>query len=876
MDAAPANCDSLSNDEFQGEALICRVHESRRRLAYAASSLVLGFAGLASTSAHAAEAPVVDEVVVTATPLDGAGVSLSRTPANAQSLKAGDIRQQNPTNLADLLDGNIGSISVSDGTGNPYQKDINYRGFQATSLLGAPVGLAVYFDGVRANEPFGSIVNWDLIAMNAVSRVDVQPGSSPVFGLNALGGALVVNTQTGQDSPGVALNLLGGSFGRRAASVEAGGSDAAAHTDYFLAGNYDRQDGFRDYSGSEVRQLFGKVRWHGPGERTLVELSGAWADTTLNGTQSLPLDMLSTPKAAYTAPDAISNRMRLVNLKASHWLDGANQLSGQVYYRQSNARSLNSNAGLDDGCFKADGSLAANASGFKCANAAPDGTAINSITGANALALGYGRWTSTINTSLVVSKTLQSTVGASAQWANSAPVLNHKNAFVLGGAFDQSDIDYRQDTYLARLINYQTVVIPNQEYGFTANGLAPSASNRPAFTGSNDLSSVALGAQTKELDIYATDTIDLTDRLSITASGSYEYSSVDQSGVNNQYLNDDGGFSWTDDVTGVAYYNPSYVSAFKFSNAGAGAAATPNGVPAGATAGPEANSLNGSHSYQRFNPRIGFNYNLEPALGLFGDYSESMRAPTSIELSCANPNSPCTLPTGFNGDPDLKAVTARTFELGARGRLAGRVSWNAAVYDSRLRNDIQFIATSTTFGYFFNVGDTERRGFELGAQAELGKLSLAANYGYVEALYRSPFTTAGGQNVQGGDRIPGIPASSVKLRASYGLTDDLRIGGGVIVTGAQYAHGDEDNADPDGKVPGYTVVNLDAQYRIGKALKLSLNVDNLFDQKYATYGLSGASSIYSLASQPFRTPAAPRGVWLKITYAFGAPARRGG
>ena len=99
-----------------------------------------------------------------------------------------------------------------------------------------------------------------------------------------------------------------------------------------------------------------------------------------------------------------------------------------------------------------------------------------------------------------------------------------------------------------------------------------------------------------------------------------------------------------------------------------------------------------------------------------------MRAPTSIELSCANPNSPCALPTGFNGDPDLKAVTARTFELGARGRLFGKVAWNAAVYDSRLRNDIQFIATSTTFGYFFNVGDTERRGVELGAQAQFGKL----------------------------------------------------------------------------------------------------------------------------------------------------------
>ncbi len=737
-----------------------------------------------------------------ATPLDTTGTPLSRIPANARTLTAGDISRQNPTNLADLLNSNLGSASVSDGTGNSYQNDINYRGFQATSLLGAPVGLAVYFDGVRVNEPFGSILNWDLIPMNAVAKVQVQPGSNPIFGLNALGGALVVNTRTGQDSPGVAISGLGGSYGRWAASLEAGGADAATHTDYFLAGNYDRQDGFRDYSASQVTQLFGKLRWHGPGDKTLVELSGAWADTALNGTQALPLDMLSNPKSAYTWPDAIDNHMRLVNLKASHALDDANQLSAQVYYRQSNAQSLNSNAGLDDGCFNDDGSPAVAASGaYKCGNMAPGGTAVNSVTGANALALGYGRWTSSINSSLVTSTTRQDTVGASAQWANSASLAGHRNAFVFGGAFDQSDIDYRQDTYLARLINYQTVVIPNQEYGFTANGLAPSASNRPAFTGSNDLASVTLGSRMREANVYLTDTFDLMPKFNVTVSGSYDYTSIDQAGVNNQYLNDDGGYSWTDEVTGVGYYNPGYVSAFKYSNSGSGAVAAPNGAPAGSVAGPEANSLNGSHQYQRFSPRVGFNYNFDPALGLFGGYSESMRAPTSIELSCANPNSPCALPTGFNGDPDLKAVTARTLEFGARGTLGGKLSWNAAIYDSRLQNDIQFIATSATYGYFFNVGDTERRGFEAGARADLGRLILSADYGYVEALYRSPFTTAGGQDVTSGDRIPGIPAHSLKLRGSYRVTDDFRIGAALIAVGEQYAHGNEDTRTPPARSP---------------------------------------------------------------------------
>lgn len=813
----------------------------------------------------------VSPVVVVATPLDEAGVSLSRTPTNAQSVNARDPAQQGPTNLADLLNGNLGSVSVSGASGSPYQNDVNYRGFQATSLLGAPVGLAVYFDGVRVNEPFGSIVNWDLIPMNAITTVNVQPGSNPIFGLNTLGGALVVNTRNGKDSPGLALSALGGSFGRRAATFEAGGADAGTGLDYFAAGNWDQQDGYRDYSNSKVKQLYGKARWHGPGDKTLVELSGAWADTTLHGTQSLPLDMLTDPRAAYTAPDAIANRMRLVNLKASHWLDDASLLTGQVYWRQSNAASLNSNAGLDDGCFNPDGALATNATGFKCANQAPNGTAVNSVTGANALALGYGRWTSNINTSLVTSNVRQSTLGASAQWASSAPIAGHRNSFVLGASFDQSTVRYGQDTLLARLINYQTIVIPNQEYGFTANGLAPSATNLPAFSGSNILSAVQLGARVREANVFLTDTFDVTERLSVTVSGSYEQTSIRQDGANSQFLNDDGGFTFTDSVTGVTYYDPAYGAAYKYSNTSAtGAATTPNGIPAGAVAGPETNSLDGSHRYQRFNPRVGFNYNFADGLGLFGDYSQAMRAPTSIELSCANPNSPCALPTGFNGDPNLKAVSAHTFELGARGRLFGKVDWNLAAYDSRLANDIQFIATSNTYGYFFNVGDTERRGLELGARTQLDRLSLSASYGYVEAEYRSPFTTAAGEAVARGDRIPGIPASTLKLRVGYAATDALQVGAAVIAVADQYAHGNESNTDPGGKVGGYAVVNLDARYQIGKALSVSLEVDNLFDRTYATYGLSGATSIYTLASEQFRTPAAPRGAWITLRYAFGA------
>lgn len=860
------------------------MHSRTSRLCKAAprlSGVVLALAAAGLHSPAWAEEQLVAVAlpaaeVVGATPIDGIGVPLSQFPANAQRISGKDVREQRASNLADVLNENLGQVSVSNGSGNPYQNDVNYRGFQVSSLLGVPIGLSVYFDGVRVNEPFGSIVNWDLIPMNAVSSVNILPGSNPMFGLNTLGGALVVNTKNGKDHPGTSIDVLGGSFGRKALSFETGGVDASHGVDYFAAGNFDKQNGFRDHSGSEVKQLYGKVRWRGNEGATQLELSGALADTSLSGTQSLPMDMMSNRSAAYTWPDTISNRMALLNLKGSHWLNDDNQIAGSVYYRKASLRNVNSNAELDDGCFNDDGTLATSTTGgvtaYRCANRAPNGTAANAVTGANALALGYGRWTSAINTSVVDSATHEDTVGSSIQWSNFDKLAGHKNAFTLGAAFDHTRITYDQTTYLARLINYETVVTPNQQYGFTGNGLAPSASNPASFTGSNVIGAVNLSSSVNNFSAYFTDTFSVTKRLSVTASGSFNYTTLNQGGANRRYLNEDGGYAWTDDVSGVSYYNPDYVNAYRYANTGSGAASAPNGIPAGAVAGPETNSLAGSHHYHRFNPALGFNYDLGGGQGIFGNYSESMRAPTSIELSCADPNSPCSLPTGFNGDPDLKAVVAKTIELGGRGKIGQSTYWSASFYDSRLSDDIQFIATSNTYGYFANVGRTQRRGFELGASTKLDKWTLSANFGYVDAVYKSAFTTATGQHVVSGNRIPGIPNKTLKLGASYAFSPSLSVGGSVILVGKQVAHGNESNTDPNGTVAGYGVVNLNLHYKPTKHLEISAYINNLFNKRYSTYGLSGITSIYTLTTQQFVTPAPPRAIWIGLTYSFGGKA----
>src|SRR5205085_6601082 len=138
---------------------------------------------------------------------------------------------------------------VNELQGNPFQADVNYRGYTASPLLGTPQGLSVYMDGVRLNQPFGDVVSWDLIPRSAISEITVMPGSNPVFGLNTLGGALSVQTKDGNRNYGTTLQLTGGSFGRGAAEFEHGGSNAKG-VNWYLTGNLFFENGWRDASPS--------------------------------------------------------------------------------------------------------------------------------------------------------------------------------------------------------------------------------------------------------------------------------------------------------------------------------------------------------------------------------------------------------------------------------------------------------------------------------------------------------------------------------------------------------------------------------------------------------------------------------------------------
>lgn len=306
--------------------------------------LAIAVASLLGTSATiAAEvrtvAPTVE--VVGTSPIPGLDRPKDEIPSNVQSIRRDRLRDTGAAGLPELLGSQLQSVNVNEIQGNPYQADVNYRGFTASPLLGTPQGLSVYQDGVRINEPFGDVVNWDLIPRNAIASMDLIPGSNPLFGLNTLGGALAIRTKDGFSHAGTGLEAYTGSFGRHAVTAEHGGNNGELGW-YFTATRF-KEDGWRDSSPSDVNQFFGKISHRSAKHELDLNLTHANSDLIGNGLTPLSF-YEQRRKSIFTSPDNTRNRMTMLSLNGGYWLDDVHKLSGTVYVRTNNVRTLNGDA----------------------------------------------------------------------------------------------------------------------------------------------------------------------------------------------------------------------------------------------------------------------------------------------------------------------------------------------------------------------------------------------------------------------------------------------------------------------------------------------------------------------------------------------------
>ncbi len=290
--------------------------------------------------------------VVSIAPLPGSTMSKDDVPMALQTLTAKDLEESGALDLSDFMNRRMTGVYVNNNQENPFQPDLNYRGYTASPLLGTPEGLSVYVDGVRQNQPFGDVVAWDLIPKNAISEMTLIPGSDPLFGLNTLGGALSVKTKDGVSNPGLAGTLTDGSSGRKAVDAEYGGSKATGFN-WYVSGLGFHETGWRFDSPSDVRQVFGKlgyVKGKTDGAFAGVRVCLQHADGQWNSRTTRFLAANYT--AVNTVPDSIADRSPslTLNLIAMHTFSSFN-LFPAMRHTFRYVRADTTNGDLNDDSF---------------------------------------------------------------------------------------------------------------------------------------------------------------------------------------------------------------------------------------------------------------------------------------------------------------------------------------------------------------------------------------------------------------------------------------------------------------------------------------------------------------------------------------------
>ena len=768
-----------------------------------AISLIAITSLLLPTGVIAGESVKIDSIeVYSPTALPSIGLPVNDVPYAVQTVTGEEIREQPGVSIADYMVNNLEGVTVNEVGGNPYQLEINYRGYNATPIMGNPQGLSIYVDGVRQNMPFSNNVLWDTIPDFAIDDMQLVGGSNPVYGLNTLGGSLSLQTKSGRTFDKNAIEGSTGSWGRNTGLIESGGVSEDNKYDYYAGYSYFQEDGWRKPSPSEVQQGFAKLGYED--EDTRIDLSYTGAHNSLVGNGMVPKYLLGDDlEGVHTLIDKTRSQYNQVQLAGTEFLSDTLMASGNIYWRNLDQSTYNGDLN-DEYCEEDD---VGEEEGEGCDTLAD----VNENEGV-------------INRST----TKSDAYGVNGQLTFDEDLLDRRNQFIFGAAFEYSKVNFEQSS--------QDIATLDPS-GFFSGA-----------TGEKEQTS-GLTGKTYTTSIFATNNHALNDQWSINTAARYNYVDI----RNEDTLNGEGG----------------------------------------------ATSLTGDHDFDRLNPSVGLTYTPTDTLSTYASYNEANRAPTSIELGCANPDNPCTLPTQMADDPPLEQVVAKTFEAGARGRftsfLNSNTSWNISGYSATNHDDILFIYTeaNTTAGYFDNVEKTTRKGIDVGLSTAFETWTISMNYNYVKAQYGTDLTLVSENNssaddgaiqVEDGDYLPNIPKHSFKLRTVYKPDPAWHLGATMTAFSSSYMMGNENQENDSSvnglqsEVPGYAVVNLDSEYKFSNMLdgwRIYAKVTNLFDNKYYTGGRIAESRVNadrSFSEEEIATASlvggAPRAGWVGLRYEF--------
>ena len=731
--------------------------------------------------AMAQNVPVEQVVVFGTLSSSNMGLGADKVPGTLQSLSADTVTAGHGATVLDSLGSRAAGVSLSDTQGNDMFQDLRFHGFEASPLQGTPQGVAVYQNGVRLNEAFGDTVNWDAIPQTAIARMDIW-SNNPVFGLNALGGAVNMVMKNGFTFQGNDVSLQGGSYAHGQGAAEYGVQDG--NFAFYGAVEGTTDGGWRLHSASNLGRVYADAGWRFGDSEIHVVASGAQSSLGVVGPTPIQLAQRNSA-SIYTWPQTTQNRVGSLAINGTTMLAGHWQLAATAYVRALRQRHVDGNDGNFESC-----STRSSYGGDICLEDDAFGTPAGGKTTAfrdqfvimNTAGQVFPYTASAVYGT--VDRTFTDTVskGTTLQLTSNGKLGGVNNYFTIGGSIDQSNIGFHSTSTLGREYpNFQIAVDPT----------LPGSGNIIHTKGSLGYAPVTLGATTTYLGAYAVDAVDLTEALTVT--GGFR--------LNSAMVN-------TRDRSGLAA------------------------------------ELDGKHGYSRFNPLGGLTYKIIDGLSAFVGYSEANRVPTPLELDCASPTQPCLLEGSLVADPALKQVVSATSEAGFRGKLQG-LSWSASVFRTNSSNDIVSLASTIQGrGYFANVPNTRRQGVDISGQYDGDGWSSHIAYSYLDATYQFTGTIASANNpsadangnvtVTPGRHIPLNPANQLRTGGDATVLPGFTVGGDLVFNGSQYYDGD--NANQNVKLPGYVTLNLRAAYNFMPNWQVFGVVNNVLNRHDALYG----------------------------------------
>ncbi len=761
-------------------------------------------------TASASPATTVEPVTVVAvTPLPGTGIDKDKIAGEVQTLSVPNLtRDRQVSVLPNLVATQLANVGLNDEQGNPFQPDFTYRGFEASPISGIPEGIAVYQDGVRLNESFGDAVNWDLIPEFAVRDFTIQ-SNNPIFGLNALGGAVTLSMKNGLNFQGMDARLSGGSYGNFTGDAEYGAKFGKFAVYVGVGGLTD--DGFRYQSPTSMAQAYGDVAYQDGG--LTLHLTGSGAMSDIGAVGPTPVQMLAqNPKSVFTYPQSIRNETQMVQLRGDYQASKVLSFSFNAYYRHFQQRLTDGNTTDVDYCDNDPAQLC-----LEGDNNFP-GDALQDSGGhpVSASVLPVGATPGETD----FTRTNTNAVGLAAQASLSAPLSGHTNSLVVGASVDHGNTNYAAHGQLGVLQdNLQVVGV-----GVTIDqGLSPTA--QPPIE-----EPVNVVGRNTYTGVYAIDVLDLTKKLSWTLSGRLNVASIDLTDLLGDTLNSSNLFTHFNPGTGLTYKIGDGVTAY------AGLSVSNRAPTAGelSCADPASPCLLDAFLVSDPPLKQVVSHNIE--FGLRG----TLQPPVLPGTLTWNASAYRT-----DSDNDILLVATEVngfgyFQNAGTTRREG-VDLHLNYRDKRWTVNASYAYLSATF-----------------RNAQV----LASN---------SPAADADGLiYVRPGDHLPLTPASTFTFSVDCAVTDNWSVGADLRTQSGQYLVGDQSNQEP--QLPGFATVNLRSSYSLGKHLQIFGEVENLFDATYYTYGafteLDGLPPNFDLTNPRTYSPSPGRTAYGGVTIKF--------